>query len=62
IVRIELQERENLFYIYAQEETMYPTDLMNSVLPPLTPLVQLALVFFASTRVVCSKIWIFSSL
>ncbi|KAG2346242.1 hypothetical protein BDR05DRAFT_839657, partial [Suillus weaverae] len=43
IVRIELQEREKLFYIYAQEESMHPTDLMNSVLPPLTQLVRLAL-------------------
>ncbi|KAG1769071.1 hypothetical protein EV702DRAFT_1142914 [Suillus placidus] len=62
IVRIELQEREKLFYIYAQEESMHPTDLMNSVLPPLTPLVRLALVFFALTGVVCSKTWVFSLL
>ncbi|KAG1828282.1 hypothetical protein EV424DRAFT_550952 [Suillus variegatus] len=39
IMRIKLQERDKLFYIYDQEEFMHSTDLMNSVLPPLTPLV-----------------------
>ncbi|KAG2037106.1 hypothetical protein BDR03DRAFT_1000079 [Suillus americanus] len=62
IIRIKLQERDKLFYIYSQEEFLHPTDLMNSVLPPLTPLVRLALVFFAWMGVMCSKMWVFSLL
>ncbi|KAG1880907.1 hypothetical protein F4604DRAFT_1748727 [Suillus subluteus] len=62
IIRIKLQERDKLFYIYSHEEFLHPTDLMNSVLPPLTPLVRLALVFFALMEVMCSKIWVFSLL
>ncbi|KAG2144446.1 uncharacterized protein EDB93DRAFT_540600 [Suillus bovinus] len=62
IIRIKLQERNKLFYIYAQEEFMHPTDLMNSVLPPLTPLVRLTLVFFTFIGVMSSKVWVFSLL
>ncbi|KAG1856969.1 hypothetical protein DFJ58DRAFT_783762 [Suillus subalutaceus] len=62
IIRIKLQERDKLFYIYSQEELLHPMDLMNSVLPPLTPLVRLALVFFALMGVMCSKMWVFSLL
>ncbi|KAG2071207.1 hypothetical protein BDR04DRAFT_1098573 [Suillus decipiens] len=61
-IRIQLQERDKMFYIYSQEEFLHPIDWMNSVLPPLTPLVRLALVFFTSMGVVCSKIWVFSLL
>ncbi|KAG1856970.1 hypothetical protein DFJ58DRAFT_659277 [Suillus subalutaceus] len=61
-VRIELQEQDNAFYIYFQEEFLHPMDLMISVLPPLAPLVRLALVFFALMWVMYSKIWIFSLL
>ncbi|KAG2106192.1 uncharacterized protein F5147DRAFT_548874, partial [Suillus discolor] len=57
IMRIQLQERDKLFYIYDQEEFMHPTDLMNSVLPPLTPLVRLALVFFTFIGNVFSRAW-----
>jgi hypothetical protein len=35
---------------------------MNSVLPPLAPLVRLALVFFALVGVMCSNAWVFSLL
>ncbi|KAG1787376.1 uncharacterized protein HD556DRAFT_1409841 [Suillus plorans] len=60
IMRIKLQERDKLFYIYDQEEFMHPTDLMNSVLPPLTPLVWLALVFFTFIGDVFAKAWVLS--
>ncbi|KAG1761422.1 hypothetical protein EDD22DRAFT_761258, partial [Suillus occidentalis] len=43
IIRVALQERDKEFYIYSQEEFLHPMDLMNSVLPPLAPLVRLAL-------------------
>ncbi|KAG2131155.1 hypothetical protein BD769DRAFT_625035 [Suillus cothurnatus] len=62
IIRIQLQERDKIFYIYSQEEFLHPTDLMNSVLPPLTPLVRLSLVFLAFMEVMFSKIWVFSLL
>ncbi|KAG1856973.1 hypothetical protein DFJ58DRAFT_878732 [Suillus subalutaceus] len=42
IIRIKLQERDKLFYIYSQEEFLHPMFCR-----PLTPLVRLALVFFA---------------
>ncbi|KAG2360250.1 hypothetical protein BDR07DRAFT_1487292 [Suillus spraguei] len=61
-IRIQLQERDKVFYIYSQEEFLHPMDWMNSVLPPLTPLVRFALVFFAFMGVMCSKIWVFSLL
>jgi hypothetical protein len=35
---------------------------MNSVLPPLTPLVRLSLVFLAFMEVMFSRIWVFSLL
>lgn len=60
IIRIKLQERDKVFYIYSQEEFLHPMDFMNSVLPPLAPLVRLALVFFALMEVMCSKVWVFS--
>ncbi|KAG1743886.1 hypothetical protein EDB19DRAFT_1618556, partial [Suillus lakei] len=56
IIRLQLQERDKLFYIYSQEEFLHPTDLMNSILPPLAPLVQLALIFFAFMAVIGSKV------
>lgn len=62
IIRVVLQERDKEFYIYSQEEFLHPMDLMNSVLPPLAPLVRLALVFFALVGVMCSNVWVFSLL
>ncbi|KAG2129582.1 hypothetical protein DEU56DRAFT_816851, partial [Suillus clintonianus] len=62
IIRLKLQERDRLLYIYSQEDFLHPMDLMNSILPPLTPLVRLALVFFAFMTAMCSKVWVFSLL
>ncbi|KAG1718785.1 uncharacterized protein EDB91DRAFT_1183852 [Suillus paluster] len=61
MIRLELQEHDGLYYILSEEDLVHSTDLMNSLLPPLAPLVQLVLIFFAFMAVAGSKVW-FSSL
>ncbi|KAG1734936.1 uncharacterized protein EDB91DRAFT_1146089 [Suillus paluster] len=62
MIRLELQEHDGLYYIYSEEDLVHSTDLMNSLLPPLAPLVQLVLIFFAFMAVAGSKVWFFSLL
>ncbi|KAG0692976.1 hypothetical protein DFH29DRAFT_839440 [Suillus ampliporus] len=62
IIRLELKEHGGLYYIYSEEISVHPTDLMNSLLPPLTPVVRLALIFCTFMAVAVPKVWSFGLL
>ncbi|KAK0209036.1 hypothetical protein DFS33DRAFT_1242386, partial [Desarmillaria ectypa] len=56
VVRLTLKEVDKLYYIAFQEDFYHPDDLMTLVVPPLAPLVRLALGAVSTVSNMCATV------